>query len=152
MVSAKELNPTAMGSIQPGDPPKTRRGRDAGYQETKNSTRGAGEGASDETNAQARARDPRTGVPDPERRRKKFHQSMKRGRLYTWQWQTVARRTGGWSETGGVWFLNLDRGKTACRISSHLRQLLNRSSSDGETASSCLLWRVEMQSLTPRRA
>ena len=46
MVSAKELNPTAMGSIQPGDPPKTRRGRDAGYQETKNSSRSAGEGAS----------------------------------------------------------------------------------------------------------
>ena len=120
-----------MGSIQPGDPPKTRRGRDAGYQETKNSTRGAGEGASEETNAQARARDPkpcrdpRTGVPDPERRRKIFHQSTKRGRLYTWQWQTVARRTGGWSETGGrtegVWFMNLDRGKMARWISSHLR-------------------------------
>ena len=46
MVSAKELNPTAMGSIQPGDPPKTRRGRDAGYQEPKNSSRSAGEGAS----------------------------------------------------------------------------------------------------------
>ena len=55
---------------------------------------------------------------------KKFHQSMKRGRLYTWQWQTVARRTGGWSETGGrtegVWFMNLDRGKMARWISSHL--------------------------------